>query len=270
MNLRKLSDVRWYAVGYSLCRLMHLAYEESFRTRELDPDTSIWYSKLHSHIEELLRQHRRKMRQHLRYQVDSCYTTDTSMGLMAAFAKIRTAIDEGIIQPIPELKLRKGENWHTTTGTEVHLKRMIELTEAWGMYPVDNLPTYIYPHLRQNLTLKDVADLTAVIDAEQPYSTDNGGRIYRFGGRSPRLYAGLHDLTPDSTFKAVELSSGVLPILGQPNRRLHGMELCAIPKGLVAVEWFGRSDWYRGNVRYYVTDFIPCKVEFVSARIKRY
>lgn len=269
MNRRPLSDYRWYAIGFALARLKDRFEEEEQRLRRAGEDSSS-ANDMYLYFYHRLSEHRQRMRRNIRYQVDSGLWMHDGAGLMAAFAKIRSAIDEGLIEPIPGLRLNKGQNWRLLLGNEAYLKKMEEVTDSFGMFPSVDKPTYIYPQFRDVLTQEDVAVFTPIAAAERVNKYDGGSRVSSWSS-IPRLtfYPGSLMPPPVGNYKAVELSSGVLPVPGVCVP-FHGSVFCAIPKGVCAVEWFGRKDWYNGNVRYYVTDFIPCDVEFVDAEIRRY
>lgn len=269
MNRRPLSDYRWYAIGFALARLMNKAEEESRRLRQSGHDNSGMES-MYLYFRNRLSEHRQRMRRNIRYQVDSGLWANDGTGLMAAFAKIRSAIDEGLIEPIPGLRLNKGQNWRLLLGNEAYLKKMEEVTDSFGMFPSADKPTYIYPQFRDVLTQEDVAVFTPIAAAERRDKYDSGSRLRGWSSTPMLQYRHGNNLPdPGGNYKVVALASGILPQRGHCPE-LHGSVFCAIPKGVCAVEWFGRKDWYNGNVRYYVTDFIPCDVEFVDAEIRRY
>lgn len=269
MNRRPLNDYRWYAIGFALARLKDRAKEESRRLRQSGHDNSGAFD-MYLYFYNQLREHRQRMRRNIRYQIDSGLWMYDGSGLMSAFAKIRSAIDEGLIEPIPGLRLNKGQNWHLLLGNEAYLKKMEEVTDSFGMFPSADKPTYIYPQFRDVLTQEDVAVFTPIAAAERRDKYDNGIRLRGWSSTPMLQYRHGNNLPdPGGNYKVMALPSGILPVPGA-YAPFHGSAFCAIPKGICAVEWFATENWHRGGVRYYVTDFIPCNVEFVDAEIRRY
>lgn len=259
MRRREFSDYRWYAIGFALRLMRDIAFEDRLDSLFAgDIVNANANAELYDYFRRMLMEHRRKIRQTRCFNIDStaCYMGDG--GLMSAFATIRRAIDEGLLEPIPGLKLVKGPGWPSVLQTKKYLDDMEGLLRSFNVYPGVDLPVWIHPKLRELTKLDDFSDMTPVADAIRLSRYDNGCRIAHKPGTFSKMYAPRHD----GRVKLVKMSSGQLP--DQHNREMHGRAFVAVASGVASVEWFNVLPWQPQSARFYVTDFHPCETEFVD------